>query len=301
MVPFRAGLLLSSLARHAVTELPTANGPADYALFGWAHGRHRRGQEAHARAAERADPGRTLLAGLPTSQFNFDGLRVAVPVLDQRRGHLVPRRPQPAQPLAASRGFHTPAALSEMLARDFDAELRPARRRSEQSRLCSGPTSVEANTAVEQAIAERKRKMLVAMATGTGKTLHDGQRGLPADEVRRRPPRAVPGRPPRAGRPGRPGVRLVRAEPGLKFDKIYPVYSPALPAGRPGRGREVRPQRHAERLLTNPKLGDAFVYVCTIQRMAINLFGRRGARNRGDEPVRRRLPSSSTSRSMPST
>ena len=27
-------------------------------------------------------------------------------------------------------------------------------------------------------------------------------------------------------------------------------------------------------LLTNPKLGDAFVYVCTIQRMSINLFGR---------------------------
>ena len=29
-------------------------------------------------------------------------------------------------------------------------------------------------------------------------------------------------------------------------------------------------------LLTDPKLGDAFVYVCTIQRMTINLFGKRG-------------------------
>ena len=27
-------------------------------------------------------------------------------------------------------------------------------------------------------------------------------------------------------------------------------------------------------LLAKPKLGDAFVYVCTIQRMSVNLFGR---------------------------
>jgi type I site-specific restriction endonuclease len=33
------------------------------------------------------------------------------------------------------------------------------------------PYQVEANTAIEQAIRDRKRKMLVAMATGTGKTL----------------------------------------------------------------------------------------------------------------------------------
>jgi type I site-specific restriction endonuclease len=33
VVPWRAGLDLSSLRCHAVTEFPTANGPADYALF----------------------------------------------------------------------------------------------------------------------------------------------------------------------------------------------------------------------------------------------------------------------------
>jgi type I restriction enzyme, R subunit len=33
------------------------------------------------------------------------------------------------------------------------------------------PYQVEANTAVEQAIPDRRRKMLLTMATGTGKTL----------------------------------------------------------------------------------------------------------------------------------
>ena len=38
-------------------------------------------------------------------------------------------------------------------------------------------------------------------------------------------------------------------------------------------------------LLTHPKLGDAFVYVCTIQRMAINLLGGEGAITINDEQV----------------
>ena len=37
--------------------------------------------------------------------------------------------------------------------------------------------------------------------------------------------------------------------------------------------------------LVDPKQGDAFVYVCTIQRMTINLFGRDAVFNIGDEPI----------------
>jgi type I restriction enzyme R subunit len=33
IIPYRAGLDVARLARHAVTEFPTENGPADYALF----------------------------------------------------------------------------------------------------------------------------------------------------------------------------------------------------------------------------------------------------------------------------
>ena len=33
IVPYTAGLVVSSLSAHAITEYPTENGPADYALF----------------------------------------------------------------------------------------------------------------------------------------------------------------------------------------------------------------------------------------------------------------------------
>ncbi len=108
--------------------------------------------------------------------------------------------------------FHTSGALREMLERDFDAEF--DRLRTVPLNPGLRPYQVEANTAIEQAIAERKRQMLVAMATGTGKTLHDGQPDLPPDEVRPGSPRPVPRRPPRPCRPGGAGVRHLRGRAG---------------------------------------------------------------------------------------
>src|SRR5712664_1905376 len=76
VVPFRAGLLLSSLARHAVTELPTDNGPADYALVldGRIVGileakKLSLGPQNVLTQAER------YARGLPPGEFNFDGRR----------------------------------------------------------------------------------------------------------------------------------------------------------------------------------------------------------------------------------
>jgi type I restriction enzyme R subunit len=66
-------------------------------------------------------------------------------------------------------GFHTPAALDEMLSRDPDAELAALAGLPQNSRM--RPYQADANAAIEQAIRERKRKMLLTMATGTGKTL----------------------------------------------------------------------------------------------------------------------------------
>lgn len=66
-------------------------------------------------------------------------------------------------------GFHTPAALAELLTRDGEAEL--ARLREVPMHQVLRPYQVEANVAIEQAIRECKRKLLITMATGTGKTL----------------------------------------------------------------------------------------------------------------------------------
>ncbi len=66
------------------------------------------------------------------------------------------------------------------------------------------------------------------------------------------------------------------AEPGLKFDKVYPVYSQRFQRDDLGEEPLIRPVM-PNSLLTSPKLGDAFVYVSTIQRMSMNLFGGEGA------------------------
>lgn len=62
-------------------------------------------------------------------------------------------------------------------------------------------------------------------------------------------------------------------KPGLKFDKIYEVYSQRFQRGdfeEEGFDPTVLPHSY----LADPQPGHAFVYVCTIQRMAMNLFGR---------------------------
>ena len=74
-------------------------------------------------------------------------------------------------------------------------------------------------------------------------------------------------------------------EPGLKFDKIYEVYSQRFRREDLGDEKfdaKVMPAGY----LLNPKPAHAFVYVCTIQRMAINLFGRQTAFALGDEEDR---------------
>ena len=68
--------------------------------------------------------------------------------------------------------------------------------------------------------------------------------------------------------------RSFEAEPGLKFDKIYPLYSQRFQQADLDEDDRWDPTVMPSALLTRPQLGDAFVYVCTIQRMAINLFGR---------------------------
>src|SRR5439155_832988 len=145
------------------------------------------------------------------------------------------------------------------------------------------PYQVEANAAIEQAIIDRKRQMLVAMATGTGKTftlVNEAYRLMKSGVARRIlflvDRRAL-------------AVQAVNAfasfepEPGLKFDKIYEVYSQKFRREDLGDDSPFDPKVIPTGYLTNPQPGHAFVYVCTIQRMAINLFGRQAVFDPGDE------------------
>ncbi|MFI5382134.1 MAG: DEAD/DEAH box helicase family protein, partial [Tepidisphaerales bacterium] len=172
--------------------------------------------------------------------------------------------------------FHTPSATSEMLGRDFTAESTAlAATPNNHPRL--RPYQIEANTAVEQAIADRKREMLLAMATGTGKTftlVNQVYRLMKAGVARRVlflvDRRALAAQAVRA-------FKSFEPEPALKFDQIYELYSQAFKRGDFDEDEAFDPTVLPAKYLLDPKPGHAFVYVCTIQRMAMNLFGRRAA------------------------
>lgn len=180
-------------------------------------------------------------------------------------------------------GFHTPIALNEMLTRNFDADLGRLSDVPMNDRI--RPYQCEANEAIEQAIRERKRKMLVTMATGTGKTLmtvHEIYRLMKSGVARRVlflvDRRALAAQTVRA-------FASFEAEPGLKFDKLYEVYSQRFQRGDFEDEADFDPKSLPSGYLTDPKLGQAFVYVSTIQRMTINLFGRDAVFGIGDETI----------------
>ncbi|HEY8883863.1 MAG TPA: DEAD/DEAH box helicase family protein, partial [Chloroflexota bacterium] len=171
------------------------------------------------------------------------------------------------QPLNRSRpiaDFHRPEALSELLGRDFDAALgRLSALPNRHLRL--RPYQIEANQAIEAAIAERKRQLLVAMATGTGKTF------TMVNEVYRLLKSGVASRILFLVDRRVLAAQAIKAfasfepEPGLKFDQIYEVFSQRLQrddADDPG----FDPRQLPEGYLLAPHSGLAYVYVCTIQR-----------------------------------
>ncbi len=282
IAPFRLGMPTTPPRATAVEEWPTQAGPADYALC----------DSAAVRGVVEAKkltvgPGGVLTQaeryarGLdqePRYQGEFGAPFLYSTNGETIRFHDVRSERNLSREVA---GFHTPTALAEMLQRDLDAELAKLAEIPMSGRL--RPYQVEANEAIERAIEARRRKMLVTMATGTGKTLTMVSQvyRLMRSGVARRvlflvDRRALAAQTVRA-------FASFEAEPGLKFDKIYPVYSQRFQRADLDEGATWDPNVMSNSLLTEPKLGDAFVYVCTIQRMTINLFGRAAALNPTEE------------------
>jgi type I restriction enzyme, R subunit len=170
VVPYRSSFSHTPPPISAVEEWPTAAGPADYALT----------DEGGVRAVVEAKKVTVGPQGVLTQAERYsrgitDGPLIrgefGVPFLYSTNGEQVHfhdvRREQNRSRLVSA--FHTPGALAEMLGRNIDAELAGLGALPVNLRLRA--YQVEANQAIEQAIADGKRKMLVTMATGTGKTL----------------------------------------------------------------------------------------------------------------------------------
>ena len=166
--------------------------------------------------------------------------------------------------------FHTPPALRGLLTRNFDGELKklPPLPANDYVRNYQR----DANEAIEEAMRARKRKMLVTMATGTGKTVtmvNETYRLMKSGVARRVlflvDRRALAAQAVRS-------ITSFEAEPGLKFDKIYELYSQKFHNDDLDEA-DFNPTVLPNNALTNPKLGQAFASVSTIHRMASNLLG----------------------------
>lgn len=267
----------ASGAPAALSEFPTTNGPADYALVAGSPTpvgvvEAKKVTTAPAAILSQAERYSKGITGPVTYRAKY-----GVPFLYSSNGELIRfhdiRRSQNLS--RAVSAFHTPAALQEMLQRDLDAELQALAAIPSHARL--RPYQLEASQAIEDAIETGKRRMLVTMATGTGKTL------MTVNEVYRLMKSGVARRVLFLVDRRALAAQTVRefasfeAEPGLKFDKIYSVYSQAFQKEEFGDEVAFDPNVMPNSLLTDPKLGDAFVYVSTIQRMAMNLYGGEGA------------------------
>ncbi len=285
IAPYEEAKPLSWFADTGIEEFPTSNGPADYGLcvdgrlLGIVEAKKLTlGPQNVLTQAERYSRGAT---GNP---FNFDGFRV--PFLYSTNGEVIWFR-DARHPLNRSRKvarFHTPNALREMFGHDFQRACEWfATNPNDHPRLRA--YQIEANTEIEKAIGARKRNMLVAMATGTGKTFTMVNQiyRLMKSGVSRRVLFLVDRR--------ALAAQAVRAfasfepEPGLKFDRIYEVYSQRFQREDFDEDSPFDPKVLQGSYLTNPQPQHAFVYVCTIQRMAMNLFGDEVILNRTEESV----------------
>lgn len=154
----------------SIEEYPTANGPADYVFF------HRgialacvEGKKVSIGPQNVLQQAKRYARGFQGGPHSFGEYRL--PFVYSTNGRIFWFQDlRDTQNLSREvAAFHTPQALLEMLARD-EATARRRLEEFEIDRTTLWPFQIEAVGAIEQALRNRRRNMLVAMATGTGKT-----------------------------------------------------------------------------------------------------------------------------------
>lgn len=277
IIRYHESLDLSALHCVAVEEYPTENGPADYALF--VDGILLGIIEAKKLAVNPQnvlEQAKRYARGAANGPGNWNGYRV--PFLYATNGEIIwnldVRAARPAShPLA---NFHTATALAEKFACD-DSKSRQWLLDTPPERITRlRPYQVGAIIAMEAAMLAGKRGLLVAMATGTGKTfLTVAQIYRLLESKRFRRILFLVDRKSLAAQ----AVRTFNAfntNQGNKFTQEYEVYSQKFQKEDFGDDEPFDPKVLPNEYLTDPKPSHTFVYVSTIQRMARNLFGAEG-------------------------
>jgi type I restriction enzyme R subunit len=277
IVRYRDGLDFTSLACHAVEELPTASGPADYGLFVG-------GKLLGIIEAKRVtvSPQNVLEQAKRYSRGAFQGVGdwngFKVPFLYATNGeiiwHLDARSERgTSRPLS---GFHSGPSLEALLS--FDARLCCQWLQNTPPDLIPRLRDYQCRCilAVENSIVGGRRELLVAMATGTGKTfltVAQIYRLLESKLVRRI--LFLVDRKALAAQAVRE-FHAFNTPRGNKFTQEYELYSQRFQREDFGEDAPFDPRVLPNEYLTNARPSHTFVYVSTIQRMARNLFGAEG-------------------------
>jgi type I restriction enzyme R subunit len=258
----------------AVREYETVEGPADYVLF------HNREAIAAIEAKKVTLGPQNVLSqalryarGFRGGKFTFGEFHLPFAYSTNGEIFWFQDLRDPSSRSRQIERFHTPFALEEFLSTDRARSTRWLKQNPNDNQFLR-PYQREAIDAVEQALRTNRRKMLLAMATGTGKTFVAISLiyRLLKSELARRILFLVDRRALAAQAVG--AFSSFEPEPGLKFDRIYEVYSQRFRREDMPEEFKFDPNVLPTEYLTNPKPQHTFVYVCTIQRMRINLFGR---------------------------
>ncbi|MCB5285235.1 MAG: DEAD/DEAH box helicase family protein [Candidatus Cloacimonetes bacterium] len=274
----------SLLTNHAVEEYPTQNGFADYALF--VKGKllgiieaKRVSIDAH-NALEQA---KRYSLGCANTIGEWNAFRVPFIYSSNGVRSWFADIRGAAYSAREISGFHSPEALWDIFNQSMGEsynwfQLNPIE--FEKIR----PYQSEAIQAIENNICAGKRMLMLAMATGTGKTftavamiyrlLKSGLARRVLFLVDRRALAAQ----------AAVAFHSFETPSRYKFSQEYEVFSQRFQSEdfEDGDKFDVRvlPNSH----LTKPDPAKSFVYICTIQRMAMNLFGRENAFIQGDDP-----------------
>jgi type I restriction enzyme, R subunit len=170
IIPHSDNLDISVLTHHAVEELQTINGPADYGLiFGGKLLGFVEAKRLDVGAANVLEQAKRYSKGVPATIGEWNGYRV--PFLNSSNGELIYNLDvRSSQNLSRQiYGFHTPEALESCFVSDKASSLQWLKSNIVYYSLLRNYQQ-RAIEAYEGGLGDGKRLMLLAMATGTRKT-----------------------------------------------------------------------------------------------------------------------------------
>lgn len=277
IIPYKEGMNTSALTCHAVEEYPTDSGPADYALFV-------NGQLLGILEAKKVsinpqnvlEQAKRYASGCKKTVGAWGKFKV--PFLYASNGTQIWFADVRSEKYYAREllDFHTKDALHEMFTRDSIESFKWFQNNPNEIEMLR-PYQKEAISAIEAGLIEQKRLMLLAMATGVGKTVTAVSMiyRLIKSGIARRILFLVDRR--ALAAQAAQAFSSFMTPVGNKFNQEYEVFSQRFRKEDFEEGEKFDIGVMPNDYLTTPNTSHTFVYVATIQRMAINLFGREGS------------------------